>query len=77
MIKLRQEVSYCLRTLTGARQFCAIRSNLSTAAKRGRPLFETLVMLAKGSTLAARTSVIASQRPDQLRGRGPPGPDRG
>jgi transposase len=48
MIKLRQKVSGCLRTLTGARQFCAIRSYLSTAAKHGRTLFDTLVMLAEG-----------------------------
>ena len=48
MIKLRQKVSGCLRTLTGARQFCAIRSYLSTAAKHGQHLFDTLVMLAEG-----------------------------
>jgi len=48
MIKLRQKVSGCLRTLTGAKQFCAIRSYLSTAAKHGRNLFDTLVMLAEG-----------------------------
>jgi transposase len=48
MIKLRQKVSGCLRTLTGARQFCAIRSYLSTAAKHGKHFFEVLVMLAKG-----------------------------
>ena len=48
MIKLRQKVSGCLRTLTGAKQFCAIRSYLSTAAKHGRHFFETLVMLAEG-----------------------------
>jgi transposase len=48
MIKLRQKVSGCLRTLTGAQQFCAIRSYLSTAAKHGRSFFNTLVMLADG-----------------------------
>jgi transposase len=48
MIKLRQKVSGCMRTLTGAKQFCAIRSYLSTAAKHGHKLFDTLVMLAEG-----------------------------
>jgi transposase len=47
MIKLRQKVSGCLRTLTGAKQFCAIRSYLSTAAKHHRSFFDTLVMLAE------------------------------
>jgi transposase len=48
MVKLRQKVSGCLRTFTGARQFCAIRSYLSTAAKEGLGVFDALVMLAKG-----------------------------
>ena len=48
MIKLRQKISGCLRTLTGAKQFCAIRSYLSTAAKHGRQFFDTLIMLAEG-----------------------------
>jgi transposase len=48
MIKLRQKVSGCLRTLTGAKQFCAIRNYLSTAAKHRQNLFDTLVMLAEG-----------------------------
>jgi transposase len=48
MIKLRQKVSGCLRTLTGARQFCAIRSYLSTAGKHGIQFFEALVMLMNG-----------------------------
>jgi transposase len=49
MIKLRQKVSGCLRTLAGARQFCAIRSYLSTAAKHGQNFFDTLVILAQGN----------------------------
>jgi transposase len=48
MAKLRQKVSGCLRTLTGARQFCAIRSYLSTAAKHGLSFFDALVMLTEG-----------------------------
>jgi transposase len=48
MIKLRQKVSGCLRSLTGAKQFCAIRSYLSTAAKHGKHFLEVLVMLAQG-----------------------------
>jgi transposase len=48
MIKLRQKVSGCLRTPTGAQHFCAIRSYLSTAAKHGKHFFDTLVMLAEG-----------------------------
>ncbi len=48
MAKLKQKVSGCLRTMTGARQFCVIRSYLSTAAKHGLGLFDALVMLAEG-----------------------------
>ena len=48
MAKLKQKVSGCLRTLTGARQFCAIRSYLSTAAKHGLGFFNALVMLTEG-----------------------------
>ena len=48
MIKLRQKVSGGLRTLTGAKQFCAIRSYLSTAAKHGMHSFDALVMLTNG-----------------------------
>ena len=37
-----------LRTLTGVRQFCAIRSYLSIPAKHGKRLFDVLVMLTEG-----------------------------
>ena len=45
MTKLKQKISGCLRTFTGAGQFCAIRSYLSTAAKHGLPFFSALIML--------------------------------
>jgi hypothetical protein len=48
MVKLKQKVSGCLRTLAGARQFCAIRSYLSTAAKHDLSFFDALVMLTEG-----------------------------
>lgn len=48
MAKLKQKVPGCLRTLTGARQFCAIRSYLSTAAKHGLTFISALVMLTEG-----------------------------
>jgi transposase len=48
MIKLRQKVPGCLRTLTGATQFCAIRSYLSTAARHDVSFFDAFVMLTEG-----------------------------
>lgn len=48
MVKLRQKLSGGLRSLTGADQFCTIRSYLSTAAKHGRTAFDALVMLVEG-----------------------------
>ena len=58
MAKLKQKVSGCLRTLTGARQFCAIRSYLSTAAKHGLSFFDALVMLTEGRALDTRRCLI-------------------
>jgi hypothetical protein len=48
MAKLKQKVSGCLRTMTGARQFCAIRSYLSTATKHGLTVFDALATLTEG-----------------------------
>ncbi len=48
MIKLRQKVSGCLRTLTGAEAFCTIRSYLATARKHGHRYYNALTMLTEG-----------------------------
>ena len=57
MIKLRQKVSGCLRTLTGARQFCAIRSYLSTATKHGQKLLRHPRHARRGPPLDARAPI--------------------
>ena len=62
MIKLRQKVSACLRTLTGAKQFCAIPSYLSTAAKHAGTSSH-LPQLAR-PTLAARHTYIKKVHPE-------------
>ena len=48
MTKLKQKISGCLAHPCRARQFCAIRSYLSTAAKHGLSFFDALVMLTEG-----------------------------
>lgn len=49
MVKIRQNVSGCLRTLTGARHFAAIRSYTATTQKHGINLYAALTRLATGT----------------------------
>ena len=42
MIKVRQKISGCFRTLHGAQMFCRIRSYLSTCRKQGRNLWDAI-----------------------------------
>jgi transposase len=42
MIKVRQKISGCFRTLHGAQMFCRIRSYLSTCRKQGHNLWEAV-----------------------------------
>ena len=51
MAKTRQKISGCMRTMTGAEHFCAIRSYTATARKHGINLFDTLTRLAQGKPL--------------------------
>jgi transposase len=46
MIKLQQKISGCWRTITGAEQFLALRSYLSTAGKHRQPIAHALTALA-------------------------------
>lgn len=48
MVKIRQKVSGCLRTLAGAAQFCATRSYLATTARNGLTMIEALTRLTHG-----------------------------
>jgi transposase len=48
MGKLRIKVSGCMRSMTGAEQFCAIRSYLATAAKHGTSALDALIRAAEG-----------------------------
>lgn len=46
MPKLRTKVSGCLRTLTGAEQFAAIRSYITTAGRHGQNMLDVLIQAA-------------------------------
>lgn len=48
MVKLRQKISGCMRTLTGARHFVKIRSYLATAGKHDIGILDALTRLAQG-----------------------------
>ena len=47
-VKIRQKISGCLRTMTGARAFCALRSYLDTARKQHRDPLTILRQLHEG-----------------------------
>jgi transposase len=48
MCKLRIKVSGCMRSMTGAQEFCAIRSYLATAARHGIGALEALTAAFQG-----------------------------
>jgi len=48
MPKLRTKVSGCLRTLSGAEEFAAIRSYTATAVRHGQNMLDVLVRAADG-----------------------------
>jgi transposase len=56
MVKIKQKVSGCMRTLAGAQDFAAMRSYLSTAAKHGRRPFDVLTELTNGNVWIPATA---------------------
>ena len=42
MVKVRQKISGCFRTTTGAERFCRIRGYISTLRKQGMPILAAL-----------------------------------
>jgi len=51
MVKLQQKISGCFRTSDGARNFCRVRSYLSTARKQGHSLLCSLERVLNGKPL--------------------------
>src|SRR4051794_36063477 len=56
MAKIKQKVSGCMRSLSGAQDFAAMRSYLATAAKHGRRPFEVLTELTTGKAWIPATT---------------------
>jgi len=56
MVKIKQKVSGCMRTLAGAQDFAAMRSYLATAAKHGRRPFDVLTELTSGNVWIPATA---------------------
>jgi transposase len=53
MVKLQQKTSGCFRTEEGARQFCRIRSYISTARKQGTGVLRAFEGVCRGEPLSA------------------------
>jgi transposase len=55
MSKLRIKISGCMRSMTGAEEFCAIRSYLATAARHGISGLDALTRAFQGNPWITET----------------------
>jgi len=60
MVKLQQKISGCFRTSDGARNFCRVRSYLSTARKQGHSLLYSLERVLAGKPLPFQIAELTS-----------------
>jgi transposase len=51
MVKLQQKIGGCFRTSAGAREFCRLRSVISTARKQGRGVLDSVERVLRGQPL--------------------------
>ncbi|MFN2396948.1 MAG: transposase, partial [Bacteroidales bacterium] len=51
MVKLKQKISGCFRTLNGAQVFCRIRSYISTTRKQGHTALDAIEMAISGKPI--------------------------
>jgi transposase len=52
MMKLKQKISGCFRSVDGARMFCRIRGYLSTLRKQQQPILEVLINVFSGNLVS-------------------------
>ena len=52
MMKLKQKISGCFRSVDGARMFCRIRGYLSTLRKQNQPILDALIRLLSGQPIS-------------------------
>ena len=52
LVEIKQKIGGCFRTAEGARDFCRVRSYLSTARKQSHPLLHALERVLSGKPLA-------------------------